>query len=124
MLMVVLFRMAPGITEVLRDNCLVKFVSLTLDDAYGVLRTIAEAGAQSVTEVVGGKDRLSVYYFDGPFRACGDAESATVAFFRIYGYDFSFHYRLLFPDLPAGLLIIVSCRVLWGQNNLKMESHT
>jgi hypothetical protein len=123
MLMAALFRLIPGIAAVLPNRGFIEFVGFPLDDGDGLLRTFAEAGSKTVAEVISEKHRLAVHYPDRPFRACGDAESATVTFFRVYGYHFSFHFRLLFQ--PSGCyMICLLINFLWGQNNPKKEPDT
>lgn len=48
---------------------LVKDVRLTFDDADGPSRTLAQTGAQSVAEIVGGKNRLTIHDLYGAFSA-------------------------------------------------------
>jgi hypothetical protein len=86
--------------QVLLYGALVECVRFTLDYADGIPGAVAQAGSQPVAEIIGGKDRLAVDYFDGAFRAGGDAESAAVTFVLVYMYDLSFHFGLLF--LPWG----------------------
>jgi hypothetical protein len=81
--------------EMLSHGCLVKFVRLPFGDPDGILRTLSETGAQAITQVIGGEDRLSAYDPDGAFRTGGDAEAAAVAFFFIDLDYLSYHLQLL-----------------------------
>ncbi len=76
----------------------VKFPRFSFDDADGISRALAETGAETVTEVIGSKNRLAVYYLDCPFRAGWNTDAAPVTFLLVYGNDLSFHGGLLLPD--------------------------
>jgi hypothetical protein len=69
----------------------IKLVGCPLDNRDGVLRALAEACPQPVTEVIGGKYRLAVNDLYGPFRAGWDAETAAVASLPIYLDNLSNH---------------------------------
>jgi hypothetical protein len=56
-------------TDMPCNRGLVKFIGLPFNDPDGVTRAFAEAGPETVAEVVGGEHRLSIDYFYGPFRA-------------------------------------------------------
>jgi hypothetical protein len=69
----------------------IEFVSIALDDLDGILRTLAQAGPQSVTKIIRCKNRLPIHDPDGSFSACRDAEPAAIASILIDPYDFAYH---------------------------------
>jgi hypothetical protein len=88
-------RLGPGNTEVFFHGLLVEFGGGALLDEDGVLGAVAEAGAETVAEVVGQKSGLAVDDPDRPFGAGGYAEAAAVALVFIYFYDVAIHGVLL-----------------------------
>jgi hypothetical protein len=70
---------------------LVEPIRFSFNNLYCPLRAVTQASAQSITQVIGSQHRLAVYDFDGTFRACGNAQPATVASLLINLNNISFH---------------------------------
>jgi hypothetical protein len=79
------------------NHRLVKLIRITLYYSYGVQWASPETCSQAIAQVISREDRLAIYYLDRTFRTGGHTLTAAVTFFRVYGYDFSFHYKLLCP---------------------------
>jgi hypothetical protein len=73
------------------NSLFIEFISITLDDLDGILRTLAQAGPQSVTKIVCCKNRFPIHDPDGSFSAGRYAEPAAIASILIYPYYFAYH---------------------------------
>jgi len=79
-------------------SSLIELIRIALDDMDCIPRAFTEARTKPIAEIVGGKNRFTVYDLDCPLGTRRNAESATVTFFLIDLNDFSFHsLYLLFP---------------------------
>jgi hypothetical protein len=67
----------------------IELIRFTFFYSYGIPRTFAQTGSQSVTEVVGRQYCLAVDHFDGAFSAGWNAQPAAVTFILVDSYDFS-----------------------------------
>jgi hypothetical protein len=91
--MMVFFGYPTDFLEVLFNRRLIKLLSIPLDDGDGILRAVAETGAETIAEIISREPGLAVDNSDGPFGAGRHAHSAAVAFFFVNLDNFSDHDR-------------------------------
>jgi hypothetical protein len=84
-------RRPTDLLEVLFDSRLIKLRGIPLDDGDGILRAVAETGAETIAEVISREPCLAVDNGDGAFGAGRHAQSATIAFFFVNLNNFSDH---------------------------------
>jgi hypothetical protein len=80
-----------GFAFIFLDGGFVEIIGFALFDMNGVLWTVAEAGTQAVTQIVGHEFGFAVDDLNGTFRTGRHAKTASVAFFLIDMNDIPFH---------------------------------
>jgi hypothetical protein len=72
---------------------------------------MADAGAEAVAEKVANQARLTINNLQRPFRAIGNTQTATIAFYFIDLNDFSFTH--LTPLIKEEILTGFNCAVIY-----------
>jgi hypothetical protein len=88
-------RLTADLLEMIFDSNLIKFIRLAFYYGDGIERTISQAGAEAVAEVVGNQARFAVDNLDGTLGTGWHAESAAVAFLFIDFNHFANHIGFL-----------------------------